>query len=221
MAHLTSAPTAPISVSRRPDTLVTAQLAFCNTFYQKLPLKTLWKLELVQNTAAKVLTGPRPYTNMSCHCCPSYTGYQHVSKHNSRCLLSPLKPSTTWSQGILNVSPSPEDLVGQILCVLCHHLGFSRWWPWDCLLRCGSYCMEFPVIGGEQVTRFVAVFWCKLKACLFHQAFSDYYSLCHFKINNKGFGGSVCAGTMFPYPASNVEPLGCCLHGRMKGFRHL
>ena len=36
--------------------LVTPQLDYCNALYVGLPLKMTWKLQLVQNAAAKLLT---------------------------------------------------------------------------------------------------------------------------------------------------------------------
>uniref|UniRef100_A0A803TAT9 Reverse transcriptase domain-containing protein n=1 Tax=Anolis carolinensis TaxID=28377 RepID=A0A803TAT9_ANOCA len=38
-------------------TLVTSQLGYCNTLYMGLPLKTVWKLQLVKQEAARLLTG--------------------------------------------------------------------------------------------------------------------------------------------------------------------
>uniref|UniRef100_R4GD80 Reverse transcriptase domain-containing protein n=1 Tax=Anolis carolinensis TaxID=28377 RepID=R4GD80_ANOCA len=37
--------------------LVTSRLDYCNAFYVGLPLKTVWKLQLVQHAAAKLITG--------------------------------------------------------------------------------------------------------------------------------------------------------------------
>ena len=37
--------------------LVTSHLDYCNTLYVGLPLKTVWKLQVVQNATARLLPG--------------------------------------------------------------------------------------------------------------------------------------------------------------------
>ncbi|KAF7240874.1 putative RNA-directed DNA polymerase from transposon BS [Varanus komodoensis] len=45
--------------------LVTSHLDFCNALYVGLPLKTVWILQLVQNRAARLLTGTGRYAHMT------------------------------------------------------------------------------------------------------------------------------------------------------------
>ena len=45
--------------------LVTSRLDFCNVLYVELPLKLLWKLELVQNAAAQLLSGAAPFQHVT------------------------------------------------------------------------------------------------------------------------------------------------------------
>ncbi|KAF7253589.1 Ryanodine receptor 2, partial [Varanus komodoensis] len=45
--------------------LVTSRLDFCKVLYVGLPLKTVWILQLVQNRAARLLTGTERYVHMT------------------------------------------------------------------------------------------------------------------------------------------------------------
>ncbi|KAF7253143.1 AF4/FMR2 family member 3, partial [Varanus komodoensis] len=48
-----------------PHALVTSRLDFCNVLYVRLPLKTVWILQLVQNRAARLLMGTGRYVHMT------------------------------------------------------------------------------------------------------------------------------------------------------------
>ena len=45
--------------------LVISRLDHCNTLYVGLPLRLMWKLQVVQNAAARLLTGMRKYQHIS------------------------------------------------------------------------------------------------------------------------------------------------------------
>ena len=45
--------------------LVISRLDHCNTLYVGLPLRLMWKLKMVQNVAARLLSGVRKYPHIS------------------------------------------------------------------------------------------------------------------------------------------------------------
>ena len=45
--------------------LVTSRLDYCNALYVGLPLRLMWKLQMVQNVAARLLSGVRKYHHIS------------------------------------------------------------------------------------------------------------------------------------------------------------
>lgn len=66
-------------------TLLTLRLDYCNALYVGLPSKTIQKLQLVQNTAAWVVTGTLWLARHYDYCFHSLTGCTFTSDSNSRC----------------------------------------------------------------------------------------------------------------------------------------
>ena len=45
--------------------LVVSRLDYCNVFYMGLPLRLMWKFQMGQNVAARLLTGMRKHQHIS------------------------------------------------------------------------------------------------------------------------------------------------------------
>lgn len=73
----------------------TLTLEYCNMSYKGLPLKTLQKLQLVQNAAARFLSGVCLKNHVTPFCNPLSSCWL-FSKSNSRHWRSPLKSLTIW-----------------------------------------------------------------------------------------------------------------------------
>lgn len=68
--------------------LVTCRLDYCNTFYIRLPMKIVWKRQMIQNAAVRLPAG-------ACYSRHNYTGCQLVTRLIPKCPLHPV-----WSRDI-------------------------------------------------------------------------------------------------------------------------